>query len=274
VGESLVEPAALFMQEIGLRDYLNSTQMTKNGLTFYHKLRPGNPQDRRYSVHAPQRLYHTAWQLHRPEVDRAVRERAGEVGARMVLGRMEDIEIGTAGEGHRVRARAGESTSTFSCRWVIDATGRARRIGRKVVNYIRPQKAQRSCFWLWLADFEPFMAHLEMAMRSPVVLGNSIYERSATGPPGFPIRHTHIAGSRGECSAPTSAQERCCQSTSPESPRPHRRTRRPTTCQSISVLIVTQPGPGSGGAPFVTMMKPAHLRDRHDPPGLWCLHRA
>ena len=42
----------------------------------------------------------------------------------------------------------------------------------------------------------------------------------------------------------------------------------------ISVLIVTQPGAGSGGAPFVTMMEPAHLRDRHDPPGLWCLHRA
>jgi hypothetical protein len=48
-----------------------------------------------------------------------------------------------------------------------------------------------------------------------VLLGNSIYERSATGPPGFPIQHTHIAGSRGECPAPTSAQERCCQFTSP-----------------------------------------------------------
>jgi flavin-dependent dehydrogenase len=168
VGESLVEPAALFMQEIGLRDYLNSTQMTKNGLTFYHKLRPGDPQDRCYSVHAPQGLYHTAWQLNRPEVDRAVRERAGELGARMVLGRMEDIEIGTGGKRHRVCARTGESTTTFSCRWVIDATGRARRIGRKVANYIRPQKAQRSCFWFRLADYEPFMAHLEMAMRSPV----------------------------------------------------------------------------------------------------------
>jgi hypothetical protein len=33
------------------------------------------------------------------------------------------------------------------------------------------------------------------------------------------------------------------------------------------VLIVNQPGAGSGGAPFVTMMEPAHLRDHHDPPG-------
>jgi hypothetical protein len=31
---------------------------------------------------------------------------------------------------------------------------------------------------------------------------------------------------------------------------------------------------GSSGATFVTMMEPAHLRDRHDPPGFWCLHRA
>ena len=165
VGESLVEPAALFMQEIGLGDYLNSTQMTKNGLTFYHKIKPDDPLDRRYSVHAPHRLHHTAWQLHRPDVDRAVRARAAELGARLVTGRMHDCEIGTAATGHRVHARVGESTITFSCRWLIDATGRTRRIGKKVARYVRPHARQRSCFWFWLADFEPFLPHLELAMR-------------------------------------------------------------------------------------------------------------
>jgi hypothetical protein len=38
----------------------------------------------------------------------------------------------------------------------------------------------------------------------------------------------------------------------------------------MSVLIVTQPGAGSGGTPFVTMMEPAYCWDRHDPPGFWC----
>jgi hypothetical protein len=28
---------------------------------------------------------------------------------------------------------------------------------------------------------------------------------------------------------------------------------------------------GSGGATFVPMMEPTHLRDRHDPPGFRCL---
>ena len=42
----------------------------------------------------------------------------------------------------------------------------------------------------------------------------------------------------------------------------------------VSVLIVTQPGAGSGGTPFVTMMEPAQFCDRHDPPGSWCLDAA
>jgi flavin-dependent dehydrogenase len=165
VGESLVEPAALFMQEIGLGDYLNRTQITKHGLSFYHKIKPGDPLDRRYSVHAPHRLYHTAWQLNRPDVDRALRARAEELGARLVTGRMHDCEIGTAATGHQVHARVGESDVTFSCRWLIDATGRTRRIGKKVSNYTRPQTQQRSCFWFRLADFEPFLPHIEVALR-------------------------------------------------------------------------------------------------------------
>ena len=167
VGESLVEPAAPFMQEIGMGDYLRSTQITKNGLTFYHKIKPDDPLDRRYSVHAPSWLYHRAWQLHRPDVDRAVRARAAELGARLVTGRMHDCEIGTAASGHRVHARVGESPLTFACRWLIDATGRTRRIGKRVTTYTRPHAKQRSCFWFWLADFEPFLPHLEMAMRRP-----------------------------------------------------------------------------------------------------------
>jgi flavin-dependent dehydrogenase len=165
VGESLVEPAALFMREIGLDEYLNRTQMTKNGLSFYHKIKPGDAVDRRYSVHAPRRLYHTAWQLNRPEVDGAVRARAGELGARLVTGRMIECETGTAATGHLVRASVGDSEVTFSCRWLIDATGRARRIGKQVATYTCPREKQRSCFWFWLADFEPFFADIDMSLR-------------------------------------------------------------------------------------------------------------
>jgi flavin-dependent dehydrogenase len=168
VGESLVEPAALFMQEIGLGEYLNSTQMTKYGLSFYHKIRPEDPLDRQYSVHAPHRLHHNAWQLHRPQVDCAVRARAAELGARLVTGRMSDFEIGTAATGHRVHAQGSDGATTYSCRWLIDATGRSRRIGKRVANYTRPRETQRNCFWFWLADFEPFLPNIEKEMRRPL----------------------------------------------------------------------------------------------------------
>jgi flavin-dependent dehydrogenase len=165
VGESLVEPATLFMREIGLGGFLTATQATKEGLSFYHRFKPDDPGDRRYSVHTPHKLHHTSWQLNRPHVDSAVRARAAELGARIVVGRMEACEIGTAATGHRVRARVGREEVAFSCRWIIDATGRTRRIGRMVANYTRPRDMQRSCFWFRLADFEPFLPDIEMAMR-------------------------------------------------------------------------------------------------------------
>jgi len=149
VGESLVEPAALFMQEIVLRDYLNRTQMTKHGLSFYHKIRPDDPRDRRYSVHAPHRLHHTAWQLHRPDVDRALRARAAELGAHLVTGRMHDCEIGTAATGHRVHARVGESAVGFSCRWLIDATGRTRQIGKKIADFVKQSDSDDTQVHAW-----------------------------------------------------------------------------------------------------------------------------
>lgn len=168
VGESLVEPAALFMQDIGMGEYLMQTQFRKQGLSFYHKIECGNPLDRRYSVHAPHLLHHKAWQLHRPVVDRALRARAAALGARLVTGRMQDCEIGSAATGHRVHASVGESTETFSCRWLIDATGRTRRIGKQVTTYTRPREKQRSCFWFRLAGFEPFSPHIEMFMPCPL----------------------------------------------------------------------------------------------------------
>lgn len=168
VGESLVEPAAMFMQDIGMGDYLMRTQVRKNGLSFYHKIECDNPHDLRYSVHAPHVLHHKAWQLHRPVVDRALRARAAELGARLITGRMLDFEIGSAATGHRLQARVGENTETFSCRWLIDATGRSRHIGKKVARYIRPQQMQRSCFWFRLADFEPLAPNIEMFMPRPL----------------------------------------------------------------------------------------------------------
>jgi flavin-dependent dehydrogenase len=167
VGESLVEPAVLFLRELGMGDFLDDHCALKNGLTFYHKLRPGDPADRRYSVHAPRHLHHLARQLNRPVFDRALLEHAVRLGVRVVDGLAEDVTLGRGGERHRVRARIADRTSELSARWLIDATGRKRVVGHKVTAYTRPTERQRSTFWIRLAGFEPFLPHIEMSARRP-----------------------------------------------------------------------------------------------------------
>jgi flavin-dependent dehydrogenase len=166
VGESLVEPGILFFREVGLGPYLDRTQVLKHGLTFYHKLDLSNPVDRGYTVHAPEILFHKARQLRRQEFDLACRERASALGARMLHGLANEIEIGAGGALHRVQATVDGERIEIRARWIVDATGRKRMIGKKVTKYTRPAK-QRSTFWFRLENFEPFFEHLEAHRRRP-----------------------------------------------------------------------------------------------------------
>ncbi len=104
VGESLVEPGILFFREVGLGPHLDQMQVLKNGLTFYHKFDLSNPEDRAYSVQAPEILFHKARQMRRQEFDIECRERAIELGARMLHGLADEIEVGRGGAKQRVVA--------------------------------------------------------------------------------------------------------------------------------------------------------------------------
>ncbi|MEZ4453141.1 MAG: tryptophan 7-halogenase [Nannocystaceae bacterium] len=167
VGESLVEPAILFFRELGLGEFLDTRCALKNGLTFYHKLAPDDPDDRRYTVHAPERLHHLARQLHRPDFDRALRARAAELGVRLVDGHAEEVAVGADGRSHRVRARIDDASVDLEARFLVDASGRRRLIGHQVTTYHKPEVGQRSAFWIRLADFEPFLGDLSWTSRRP-----------------------------------------------------------------------------------------------------------
>ncbi len=164
VGESLVEPGILFFREMGLGPHLDRMQVLKNGLIFYHKLDLSNPADRAYSAHGPEILFHKARQMRRQEFDTACRERAVALGARMLHGTANVIEVGQDGERHRVAATVDGENIEISARWIVDATGRRRLIGKQVTQYARPDK-QRCTFWFRLRNFEPFFDHLDVHRR-------------------------------------------------------------------------------------------------------------
>lgn len=166
VGESLVEPGILFFREMGLGPYLDRQQLLKNGLTFYHKLDLSNPADRAYTAHCPEILYHKARQMRRQEFDIECRKRAIELGARMLHGLAAEIEVGAGGASHRVTALVDGRNVEIRSRWIVDATGRKRLIGKKVTKYIRSEK-QRSTFWFRLRNFQSFCEHIELHRRRP-----------------------------------------------------------------------------------------------------------
>jgi len=62
---------------------------------------------------------------------------------------MYDCEIGTAATGHRVQARVGKSAVAFSCRWLIDATGRTRQIGKKIADFVKQSDSDDTQVHAW-----------------------------------------------------------------------------------------------------------------------------
>jgi flavin-dependent dehydrogenase len=169
IGESLTEISIHFFWEIGLKDYLDRTHDRKNGLTFYHKLRIDDPKDYRYSVHAPgESLYYHSRQLNRPIFDRDLYQHAVQMGVQFLDGKVKEVNIGEGQHRHQVivKTKTGECVQ-LSARWIVDATGQNRIVGKKVTTYTRPETGQRSAFWLRLADFNNFLPQLELSMRRP-----------------------------------------------------------------------------------------------------------
>jgi flavin-dependent dehydrogenase len=168
VGESLVEPAILFFTELGLGPELEARHELKNGLAFYHKLSPRDPSDRRYTVHAPmEKLHYRSRQLHRPAFDIQLASAAMRRGVGFVEGRVSQVTVGRGGARHRVHGE-GQPCFDLEARWIVDATGRSRVLGRQVTEYERPTHGQRSAFWFRLADFDPLLPKLELSWRRPV----------------------------------------------------------------------------------------------------------
>lgn len=169
VGESLTEISIHFFWEIGLKNYLDRIHDRKNGLTFYHKLRIDDPNNYRYSVHAPsESLYYHSRQINRPIFDHDLRLHAIQMGVLFLDGKVNEVNIGDGKNRHQAIVKTPtEECVRLSARWIVDATGHNRVIGKKVTTYNRPETGQRSAFWLRLADFNDFLPHLELSMRRP-----------------------------------------------------------------------------------------------------------
>jgi 2-polyprenyl-6-methoxyphenol hydroxylase-like FAD-dependent oxidoreductase len=185
VGESIIEITARFLEEdLELSDYLLENQLPKFALTYYLKLDPDDPTDRRYAVHCNERGLRgtprplpgwegpmarpAAWQLNRETFDRDILQMVTDhPGIERIDGLVTDMQL--AGESrHQMTIKEPSGiVRDHETDWLIDVTGRRQLIARRLGLVNKPETGQRDCFWFRLADFDRSLLQ-EMETFGPV----------------------------------------------------------------------------------------------------------
>ena len=150
VGESAVELAAQYMERLGLGDYLLERHLVKFGLRFY----PGGgelPLAARTDIGAGHDPIVRSWQLDRGRFEQDLRDRDEADGVELVEGaRVLDVELGDGGAQHVVVLEADGGPRRLAARWVVDATGRAAVLRRKL-RLTRGSPHSASASWFRIA---------------------------------------------------------------------------------------------------------------------------
>ena len=138
IGESTVEIAGSFMvKELGLGAYLTERQLPKNGLNFHwpKDIRSTESMDDYWSVWALRQPTGHAWQVHRGRLEADLTEMNRAAGITLFEAKVTDFEVAEGDAPNQVHIEAGDDVkSTLTCRYLIDAAGRAFLTGRKFKN--------------------------------------------------------------------------------------------------------------------------------------------
>lgn len=150
VGESTVEIQAHYLRDIlGLEDHLNNDQLHKYGLRMFFSYNGNGDISKRVeygqTVDAPLTTYQLDRGRFENELGRRLLEDADVdfmVGTKVI-----DIQLGAASDPHLLTIDDGERESTLTSRWIVDASGRASTLKRKLdLHKPSPHKANASWF--------------------------------------------------------------------------------------------------------------------------------
>ncbi len=132
VGESTVEISAhYFAHVVGMQHHLDNEQLRKSGLRYFFPADGNRDIASRYEWGPSDFGAKASYQLDRGRFENAVWKASLEDGVHVVDGsRIDEVELGD--DGHVVHISRNGSTSAVRARWVVDATGRASTLKRKL----------------------------------------------------------------------------------------------------------------------------------------------
>jgi flavin-dependent dehydrogenase len=133
VGESTVEIASNYLtRRLGLATYLYENHLPKNGLRFFFDDEAkSQPLEDLGEIGTDALPFHPSFQVDRQRLDRDLRRMNAQGGVHVQTGvKVVDLQPGTGGAAHRFTIEDGERRTLVKARWLVDASGRARMLGR------------------------------------------------------------------------------------------------------------------------------------------------
>lgn len=151
VGESTVEIAAQYLRDrLELADHLNTSQLRKMGLRMFFSHDGNADIARRMELGSSSFTPQVTYQIDRARLENELNRRCLSEGVEITSGRVTSVELGPGGQPHTVLIQHGETTSSTSARWVVDASGRNRALPRQL-DLKRTNEHHCNAVWLRVA---------------------------------------------------------------------------------------------------------------------------
>ena len=150
VGESMVEIASNYLvRRHNLTGYLYENHLPKNGLRYFFDDEERSTSLTEMSEVGPINLpFHPAFQIDRARLETDLLEMARAEGVSVRIGvRVEDVEVRSGGDSHSFVVRGENGDEPHAARWLVDASGRAGVVSRKLDLRVPEKEHQVGSVW-------------------------------------------------------------------------------------------------------------------------------
>lgn len=164
VGEATTEMSAMFLtRRLALWRHLEREHLPKEGLRFWFANDEVESHHQATEAGGFVRSAVPSFQLRRDALDQHLLDEAAVAGARVERpARVRAVDLGRFD--HRIEIERGDEVRTVSCRWVVDATGRACFLGKRLGLVERTEGHPTASMWCRWRD----VRHLDdVAARGP-----------------------------------------------------------------------------------------------------------
>jgi flavin-dependent dehydrogenase len=151
VGESTVEVSAHYLRDrLGLGDHLSSAHLRKMGLRMFFTHERNTDIAQRMELGSSSFVPQVTYQIDRGRLENELSRRCLAEGVDVVRGRVRSVEFGAGNLPHTVTVQDDDAVSQTTARWVVDASGRNRLLGRQL-ELKRPNEHHCNAAWFRVA---------------------------------------------------------------------------------------------------------------------------